>query len=98
VSEPALTDNDLRDLDSALESGVDFVALSFVLTTEDAEQLKRIIYSKGKDTPVIAKNEKPEALRNFKKILQSADAIMVARGDLGVEVQAEKIPFYQKKS
>jgi len=45
VSEPALTDNDLRDLDSALESGVDFVALSFVLTTEDAEQLKRIIYS-----------------------------------------------------
>lgn len=97
VSEPSLTDKDLSDLDSALEAGVDFVALSFVRTAEDVDRLKRIIYSKGKDTPVIAKIEKPEALRNFKKILSSADAIMVARGDLGVEVKAEKVPFYQKK-
>ena len=97
VSESSLTAKDLRDLDSALEAGVDFVALSFVRTAEDVDQLKRIIYSKGKDTPVIAKIEKPEALRNFKKILHSADAIMVARGDLGVEVKAEKVPFYQKK-
>lgn len=97
VSEPALTAKDLRDLDSALEAGVDFIALSFVRTSEDVELLKRIIYSKGKDTPVVAKIEKPEALRNFKKILGLADSIMVARGDLGVEVQAEKVPFYQKK-
>lgn len=97
VSEPSLTDKDLRDLDSALEAGVDYVALSFVRTAEDVDRLKRTIYSKGKNTPVVAKIEKPEALRNFKKILLSADAVMVARGDLGVEVKAEKVPFYQKK-
>lgn len=97
VSESSLTAKDLRDLDSALEVGVDFVALSFVRSADDVDQLKRIIYSRGFDTPVIAKIEKPEALRNFKKILHSADAIMVARGDLGVEVKAEKVPFYQKK-
>ena len=97
VSEPSLTRKDLADLDSALEAGVDYVALSFVRQAEDVDDLKRIIYSKGLNTPVIAKIEKPEALRNFKKILVSADAIMVARGDLGVEVLAEKVPFYQKK-
>ncbi|OGU13923.1 MAG: pyruvate kinase [Geobacteraceae bacterium GWC2_53_11] len=97
VSAPCLTKKDLIDLDFALEAGVDFIALSFVRTAEDIEEIKQIIASKGKDTPVIAKIEKPEALRNFKKILEVTDAVMVARGDLGVEIEPEKVPIYQKK-
>lgn len=97
VSAPCMTEKDLEDLDFALEAGVDFIALSFVRTAQDVEELKRIIYMKGKHTPVISKIEKPEALKNFKEILKVTDAVMVARGDLGVEVEAEKVPFYQKK-
>lgn len=97
VSAPCLTEKDLIDLDFALEAGVDFIALSFVRTAEDIEQIKELIAAKGKDTPVVAKIEKPEALRNFKKILEATDAVMVARGDLGVEIEPEKVPIYQKK-
>ncbi len=97
VSAPCLTEKDLIDLDFALEAGVDFIALSFVRTAEDILEIKRIISAKGKDTPVVAKIEKPEALRNFKKILDATDAVMVARGDLGVEIEPEKVPIYQKK-
>lgn len=97
VSAPCLTEKDLIDLDFALEAGVDFIALSFVRTAEDILEIKQIIAAKGKDTPVVAKIEKPEALRNFKKILEATDAIMVARGDLGVEIEPEKVPIYQKK-
>ncbi|HEY3306931.1 MAG TPA: pyruvate kinase [Desulfuromonadaceae bacterium] len=97
VSAPSLTDKDLIDLEFALDAGVDFVALSFVRTAEDVENIKRIIFSKGMDTPVVAKIEKPEALLNFKKILAVTDAVMVARGDLGVEIEAEKVPIHQKK-
>ena len=96
VSAPCLTNKDLIDLDFALEAGVDFVALSFVRTAEDILEIKRIISDKGKDTPVVAKIEKPEALRNFKKILEATDAVMVARGDLGVEIAPEKVPIFQK--
>jgi pyruvate kinase len=67
-----------------------------VRTAEDIHEIKRIISAKGKDTPVVAKIEKPEALRNFKKILEATDAVMVARGDLGVEIEPEKVPIYQK--
>jgi len=97
VSAPCLTEKDLIDLDFALEAGVDFIALSFVRTAEDIEQIKQVITAKGKDTPVVAKIEKPEALRNFKKILEVTDAVMVARGDLGVEIEPEKVPIHQKK-
>ncbi|OGR25254.1 MAG: pyruvate kinase [Desulfuromonadales bacterium GWD2_54_10] len=97
VSAPCLTEKDLIDLDFALEADVDFIALSFVRTAEDIIQIKQIITAKGKDTPVVAKIEKPEALRNFKKILEVTDAVMVARGDLGVEIEPEKVPIYQKK-
>ncbi|MDD2900778.1 MAG: pyruvate kinase [Desulfuromonadaceae bacterium] len=97
VSAPCLTEKDLLDLDFALDAGVDFIALSFVRTAKDIEEIKRIITSKGKDTPVVAKIEKPEALRNFKKILEVTDAVMVARGDLGVEIEPEKVPMFQKK-
>ncbi len=97
VSAPSLTPKDLEDLDFCLLSDVDYLALSFVRTHEDVEQIKRIIYTADKNIPVIAKIEKPEALRNFNKILKVADAVMVARGDLGVEIQAEKVPLIQKK-
>lgn len=97
VSAPSLTEKDLADLDYCLWVDVDYIALSFVRTHEDVEQIKRIIYSAGKDIPVVAKIEKPEALRNFNKILKVSDAVMVARGDLGVEIQAEKVPLIQKK-
>jgi pyruvate kinase len=97
VSAPSLTEKDLTDLDFCLWVDVDYIALSFVRTHEDVEQIKRIIYSAGKNIPVVAKIEKPEALRNFNKILKVADAVMVARGDLGVEIQAEKVPLIQKK-
>jgi len=97
VSAPSLTEKDCHDLAFCLEADVDFIALSFVRTAADVEELKRIISASGKQIPVVAKIEKPEALRNFDKILKVADAVMVARGDLGVEVQAEKVPVYQKK-
>ena len=97
VSAPCLTEKDLIDLDFALEAGVDFIALSFVRTAEDIIEIKRIIAAKGKDTPVVAKIEKPEALCNFEEILEETDAVMVARGDLGVEIEPEKVPVHQKK-
>ncbi len=97
VSAPSLTEKDLCDLDFILKSDIDYVALSFVRSHEDVEQIKRLIYGAGKDIPVVAKIEKPEALRNFNKILKVADAVMVARGDLGVEIQPEKVPLFQKK-
>lgn len=96
VSSPSLTEKDRVDLEFCLEKGVDYIALSFVRKREDVEELKSIIAARGLSTPVIAKIEKPEALRNFKSILDAADAIMVARGDLGVEIRAEKVPLIQK--
>jgi pyruvate kinase len=97
VSSPSLTAKDRIDLEFCLEKGVDYIALSFVRKSEDVESLKKIIADRGLSIPVIAKIEKPEALRNFKSILHAADAVMVARGDLGVEIQAEKVPLIQKK-
>ena len=97
VSSPSLTDKDRRDLEFCLEKRVDYIALSFVRRSSDVDELKRIIYEHDLHIPVVAKIEKPEALRNFKAILKSADAVMVARGDLGVEIEAEKVPLIQKK-
>ena len=97
VSAPSLTEKDRVDLEFCLGVDVDYVALSFVRTAEDVEELKRLISASGKQIPIVAKIEKPEALRNFNKILKVTDAVMVARGDLGVEVQPEKVPVYQKK-
>jgi pyruvate kinase len=76
---------------------VDYIALSFVRTASDIETVKKVILEKDKKIPIVAKIEKPEALRNFKSILKVADAVMVARGDLGVEIQPEKVPLFQKK-
>ncbi len=92
-----LTPKDRDDVAFALEQGVDFFALSFVRRATDVRELRQLLESKGADTPIIAKIEKPEALSVFDEILAEADGVMVARGDLGVETPAEEVPFHQKR-
>ncbi len=96
VSAPAVTAQDLADLDFAIKNGLDFVALSFVRHASDIEEVKAVIHKNGLDTPVIAKIERPEAVTNFDNILKACDAVMVARGDMGVEMPPEKVPHIQK--
>ncbi|GMU92439.1 MAG: pyruvate kinase [Candidatus Hydrogenedentota bacterium] len=96
VSAASLTEKDVDDLNFGLELGVDFVALSFVRTPDDIRRLKDRIGAAGKSTPVVAKIERPEALARFDEIVSEADAIMVARGDLGVEVDLHRVPQIQK--
>jgi pyruvate kinase len=93
---PALTEKDRRDLLFGMEADVDYVALSFVRTAADIHAIKKIIHRQNKQTPVIAKFEKHEALENVDAILAAADGIMVARGDLGVEIPLENVPAIQK--
>ena len=97
VSAPSMTEKDLVDLKFGLEQGVDWVALSFVRTAGDITALKKIIRESGAHTKVIAKIEKPEALENIDEIIEATDAIMVARGDLGVEIPMENVPIAQKR-
>jgi pyruvate kinase len=97
VSLPSLTRKDLRDLAFGLSRGVDFVALSFVRRGEDVRELKRRIRRAGKNTPVIAKLEKSQALQHLGEILEEADGVIVARGDLGVETAIEEVPVLQKR-
>lgn len=97
LSTPSLTKKDLEDLDFILSRNIDWIALSFVRTAEDIEQLRNIIRSRNKNMRVVAKIEKPEALVHLDKIMDTSDAIMVARGDLGVEVSFNKIPLIQKQ-
>jgi pyruvate kinase len=96
ISIPSLTDKDKVDLLFGLQHDVDYVALSFVRNAADIEAVKHIIAGNGKKTPVIAKMEKHEAIENADEILDAADGIMVARGDLGVEIPLEKVPGIQK--
>ena len=93
---PVITEKDRRDLIFGLEMGVDYVALSFVRSAQDIHELKKIIHRQNKRTPVIAKIEKHEALSHIDAILAAADGIMVARGDLGVEIPLENVPIIQK--
>lgn len=97
VSAPSLTEKDLEDLKFGLSQDIDWVALSFVRKAEDIKVLKRIIEQAGKTTRVVAKIEKPEALKNIDAIIEEADGIMVARGDLGVEIPMHEVPIWQKK-
>jgi pyruvate kinase len=97
LSVPALTEKDRRDLAFGLEQGVDYVALSFVREAADIEEIRDLIRSLGHDVPVIAKIEKPEAVDNLAAILELADGVMVARGDLGVEIGTEEVPTVQKR-
>ncbi len=96
VSAPSMTKKDISDLHFGLEHGVDFVALSFVRTANDVLRLKFILEEKECKVPVIAKIEKPEGVANLDAIMKEADGVMVARGDLGIEVALEKVPFIQK--
>jgi pyruvate kinase len=93
---PALTDKDRRDLEFGLANGVDMVALSFVRSAADVLLVKEIVQSHGMATPVIAKLEKPQALEQLEQIFDASDGVMVARGDLGVEMPPEKVPIIQK--
>src|SRR5580658_5011553 len=93
---PALTQKDRADLKFALKHGANYIAVSFVRRPEDVLLAKRLIRRAGKDTPVIAKLEKPEAIENLDAILRVADGVMVARGDLGVEMSPERVPVVQK--
>jgi pyruvate kinase len=96
VSAPSLTPKDKKDLAFGIKLGVDYFALSFVRTAKDIEIIKAEIRKKRYDVPVVAKIEKPEAVDNLAEILKVADVIMVARGDLGVELNAEQVPVIQK--
>lgn len=96
VSGPALTIKDREDLEFCITQKLDFVALSFVRTAADVDELQELLRARNASLQVIAKIEKPEAVENFASILESADGIMVARGDLGVEVSPEKVPLIQK--
>jgi pyruvate kinase len=94
---PAITPKDRVDLAFALTHGADYIAVSFVRRPKDVQMAKAAIRRAGRDTPVIAKLEKPEAIENLDAILQAADGVMVARGDLGVEMNLERVPVVQKQ-
>ncbi len=97
ISIPSLTEKDLHDLDFIIGQDIDWVALSFVRKPEDILHLRRILKEKKSNAKIIAKIEKPEALQHLREIILSSDAVMVARGDLGVEMPVEKVPMLQKE-
>ncbi len=98
VSVPALSQKDIEDLEFALRLGVDLVALSFVRSPADVELVHQVMDRVGRRVPVIAKLEKPEAVDNLEAIVLAFDALMVARGDLGVELPLEEVPLVQKRA
>jgi pyruvate kinase len=98
VSVPALSDKDEEDLRFALHLSVDFVALSFVRSPADVELVREIMRQEDIEVPVIAKLEKPEAIENLEAIVEAFDGVMVARGDLGVELPLEQVPLVQKRA
>lgn len=98
VSVPALSEKDISDLEFALRLGVDFIALSFVRSPADIELVHAVMDRVGRRIPVIAKLEKPEAIDNLEAVVLAFDAVMVARGDLGVEVPLEEVPLVQKRA
>jgi len=97
ISEPTLTDKDRADLRFGLAQGVDYVALSFVKGPEDVAEAKQLIAEYGGDAPVIAKIERPEAIDHLEALLDEVDGVMIARGDLGVEMGPEAVPLLQKR-
>lgn len=96
ISSPSLTKKDREDLEFALKNDIEWIGLSFVREAADIHELKDIIKKSGSAARVIAKIEKPEAIKNIDKIIAATDAVMVARGDLGVETPMEKVPVIQK--
>lgn len=96
ISLPSLSEKDLNDLDFIIDQNIDWIALSFVRRPEDVEQLRTIIKSRKSGAKIIAKIEKPEAMEHLREIILASDAVMVARGDLGVELPLEQVPMIQK--
>ena len=97
-SVPALSEKDIEDLEFALRLGVDMIALSFVRSPADIDRVHEVMDRVGRRVPVIAKLEKPEAVENLEAIVAAFDAVMVARGDLGVELPLEQVPLVQKRA
>jgi pyruvate kinase len=98
VSAPALTPKDKEDLTFGLALGVDYVALSFVRDVNDVQEAKALIKQSGRNVPLIVKLEKPEAVEQLEAIADATDGLMVARGDLGVELRPERVPLIQKRA
>lgn len=98
VSVPAMSEKDIEDLRFALHMGADWVALSFVRSPSDADQVRAIMNEEGISVPVIAKLEKPQAVDNIRSVVDAFDGVMVARGDLGVELPLEQVPIVQKQT
>ncbi|RAV98826.1 pyruvate kinase [Pseudochryseolinea flava] len=96
VSAPSLTEKDLKDLEFGIANDVDWIALSFVRKAFDIQSMRKMIDDKKSSARIVAKIEKPEALSNIDEIIECTDAIMVARGDLGVEIWLEEVPMVQK--
>jgi len=97
ISVPAVTQKDLMDLEFGIEHEVDYVALSFVRTSRDISKVRELLRRRKADIPIIAKLERPKAVRNLDAILEAADGVMIARGDLGVEMPLEEVPLLQKE-
>ncbi|MEL7533489.1 MAG: pyruvate kinase [Bacteroidota bacterium] len=97
ISVPTITEKDFRDIDFAVKHQVEWLALSFVRTADDVRLLKELIRLKNGNSKIISKIEKPEALENIDEIIAASDGIMVARGDLGVEIPLEEVPIWQKR-
>jgi pyruvate kinase len=97
ISSKTITKKDKKDLKFGLENNVDYVALSFVKSKKDIDDLRALIKKAKKETKIIAKIERHEAVRNLKQIIRAADGVMVARGDLGIDVPPEKVPIIQKR-
>ena len=97
ISLSSITEKDIEDLHFGLDNDVDWIALSFVRSEKDIKLLRKLIMERGKETRIIAKIEKPQAIKNIDKIIKASDGLMIARGDLGVEIPMESVPIYQKK-
>ena len=97
ISQPSLTEKDRKDLQVILEHNLDWIGLSFVRSAKDIIELKHLISQNNKQTKVVAKIEKPEAVKELEDIVRESDAVMVARGDLGVEIPMQDVPLIQKK-
>jgi len=97
ISMPSLTEKDIEDLEFGLDIGVDYVAMSFVRSARDVQEVISRVRAKGSNAAIIAKIEKPEAVKVIDEIIEEADGIMVARGDLGIEIPSEQVPLVQKK-
>ncbi len=97
LSTPSLTEKDREDAAFGLSLGVDYIALSFVRKPSDIDDLRQLVRAAGKSTPIVAKIEKPEAIEQLEEVIAQSDGVMVARGDLGVEVSVERVPVLQKR-